>query len=71
MNEISSSIASAYKNVNIVVSIEKSSFPRRWIVTVTDEPGFFFERKSFLMKKNAFKYPVEAANEFSNKFWSE
>lgn len=71
MNEISSSIASAYKNVNIVVSVEKHSFPKRWIVSITDEPGYFFESKAFLFKKNAFNYAVKVTNDFSTKFWSE
>lgn len=69
MSEISPIVASAYKNSNLLVTVEKSKFPYRYSVVVSDEPGFFLRQKSFVSKKKAFDYVTEVTNEFAAKFW--
>lgn len=69
MSDISPIVASAYKNSNLFVAVEKSKFPYRYSVIISDEPGFFSRQKRFLFKKKAFDYVAEVTDEFAAKFW--
>ncbi len=69
MSDISPIVASAYKNSSLFVSIERSKFPYRYSVVISDEPGFFFRQKFFFFKKRAFDYVAEVTDEFAAKFW--
>ena len=69
MESVSPELLSVYKQSKLFVSIEKTSFPYRWKVYISDEPKFFVLEKLFLFKRNAIKYSLDVTSDFTNKFW--